>query len=501
MTDWWSEIVGVMNVADADAPTPDALASLRLSEAQSDDVGHHVLQCVRLAKPDWAHVARAAGPTPPTPTDAEIDAMDPDAAEIVRAMLATAEPGPQAWIEGERDGETQRLYFGAQTLHRLWQRATARALDSTHHLPPAHPLAPWFEAGAQRPRPTVAGAIRPTDRPDPLFPGPLVMARQADDRRIGALNYSEPGRIDGDAWLPGLAPGEDDSVALATLPTDVWRMGGGAESGSGGPMGLPVRTFVSAMIDAPNRPGDFPMRMTAREMLRRILPPGARITPSRYFGRLLDALDEGDELRLAVTWDGVGTKWSPFHLVGRPDELDDWVAVRIEPPPGSHRGFIVDRPTLRIAGAKSAVAYRLHLALAAHWNAPGTMRRPLPGKRAWYQSRNPDHYPVVSARLLVAMAFPAGVHRDHPKRTMDRATSALRYLADIGYVNPDSLRDRRLMPGPTWSGWGGPRPANCLHGMGGELHGMGGELHSMGGRPPENRCPVPRRGTPTPTPT
>ena len=443
--DWCATLARVMDVADDEAPTPAELASLPMTKAQRAEVGHHVLQCVRLAKPDWAHVARAAGPTPRTPTDAEIDAMDPDAAEGVRYLLATAELGPQAWIEGERDGETQRLYFDAPTLHRLWQRATTAALDAKPPQPtPDHPLGPWFEAWPSRPRPVERNA-----RPDPLFPSAVIVARRPDDPNIARLGFAPPGHVRDGAYLPGLAPEDTDDVGIASLPAELWRIGGGtlARKGRGAP--LAKRLFVNALLDAPTRPGSHQLPpIPVRDLLRAVY--GGRIRPERHFPAVIDALAEIDTVRLPVAM----LAWRHVGVTGAPSHIDAEIVLTVNHPPGLGRGAIMDRRALMLAGNVSSVAYRLALSLGVHWSRPGRLRSKPRGGRTWFQIRKRSRYPRVSDKLLVAMAFPTGAYRAQPKRTLDRATDALRFLAEVGYVDPDSLRDRRLMPGPTWSGWG-----------------------------------------------
>ena len=441
--DWCAALSAALLDGPDEDPTPHDLERLHLTDAQRRAVGRNVLACWFAVRPHPVPERPTASAAPP-PSD--LIRLDPENAEAWRALREVREPSPQAWIEGGPDDERQRLYLDAPSLHRLWAGAVHAAYDAKPPQdPPQHPLAPFYEAWAARPE-----EVEPNTRPDPLLPAPLVMTRTKTDPRIGKLNISPPGRVHAGAYLPGLAPGEPAGEHVAALPSEIYRLGGGIEARKGQGAPLAVRLFVGVLLDAPNAEGSYRLRPTARDLLQRVLADRPR--PQRHFPALLDALAEVDGCRVPAA----EQYWRPVSVTGAPQHIDAHVTLDVHLPPGSGRGFIVDRRALALAGANSSVAFRLELALAAHWHRPGVTRIPVArGRGHFRQARAPNRYPFVSDALLVAMAFPGGGYVGDPGRQLGRATKALRYLHSIGYVR--GLRDRRLRPGPTWAGWGDER--------------------------------------------
>lgn len=339
----------------------------------------------------------------------------------------------------------------ASQAHYDWVRARPQ---------PEHPLTPLVAAWLTRPRP-----VKHNERGDPLFPASIMMLSDDDPRRE-RLGFTLPARVspEGD-YLPGLAPGEIAAEPTTpALPLQLYDLGQGPARTPGKGAPLALRIFVDTMIATKPTDRDLkdgrplllpPVRL--RQYLHHLYPSTNSWRKGRHLRAFLDALDAVHNCRIAYTLpDGSGVARNIVTVVDRPVRgLDDWVRFFVNLPPKSARGFMTDRKALVTSGANHAIAYRLFLSLSAHWNQPGTMRVPLPGRgrrrRTWAQTQTPDRYPEVDDELLIAMAFPAGRY-SRRRDMLAKATKALAYLAAHGWITVHLKR--RIMPGPEWAGWG-----------------------------------------------
>ena len=346
--------------------------------------------------------------------------------------------------------------LNVEGVHELWRDADPQ---------PRHPLAPLVRAWWKRP---VEVEDR-NDRPDPLFPAPLVHV-QRNDRRAGNLfspavwtATQESGQFD---LFPGFGPGEANGPLVPALPLALYDLGKGTAQTRGRGAPLALRIFVEAVLSVPlhdrtlNRPVALPPQRFG-DLLKALYPNPGFYRPSQHFAAIYEAAKSLESAR--VPWehpDGSGAMRRVVYArdLPRNGRLDDWIQFVVDLPPGSERGVLVDRTALRQAGVKSASSYRLALSLAFWWHDPGKMRVPIPKGRGrtgklWRQTRKVERYPVVTDAELIAMTYPSEANNvDSTRRSrLQRSRKALAFLVDLGYA---AIEDGRIMPGQNWAGWG-----------------------------------------------
>ena len=297
--------------------------------------------------------------------------------------------------------------------------------------------------------------VAASKRPDPLFPGPAIMA-PTGDRRAGTL-YGLAAQRHPDnptRWLPGFAPARESPA----LPLHLYDLGAGQQRGAGESYAL--RSFVWALLDTrpedrnPDRPALLPPERLG-DYVRRVY--GVKhYRPARHgaaIARALDAL-ESDEARVPFCRDGGWTARRVVSVADKPTRgaSSDWIRLAVHLPPGSERGAIVDRERQKAAGLRSPTAFRLALSLAFAWAKPGALRQPVGKRGHWRQLRSAGRYPVLTDDRLMEFCYPTGT-----KHTTDlrRAVKALEHLERIGLVRRVAVGGvSRLMPGTDWAGWG-----------------------------------------------
>ena len=324
---------------------------------------------------------------------------------------------------------------------------------------PPHPLGPIVEAWQQRPK-----QVETDHRPDPLFPAIFIQA-DFNDNRTGKL-FAPPahvaGGVDGEQLcFPGFAPGEPNGAPITpALPLALYDLGvGKLEHGQrGAPM--PLRIFIEAVLSVkPESRGSGPRLIgpvPLRDFLRFLYPPGKEKNwqRERHLPALQKALVALDSPESRIPWQDPETgNWHARKVVSPQDipltgAADDKISFVVDLPPGTEKGPIMDRPALRRAQTRSVAIYRLILSLCAWWHEPGVTRRPAEGGRHWYQSCNPEHYREVSDAELVAMAFPVT-----PSKTRKRLFDARQALDELIHEGFAAVKDRRIYPGPKWTGW------------------------------------------------
>ena len=309
-----------------------------------------------------------------------------------------------------------------------------------------------------------------------LFGTPSYLARNSTGRLMYVEGWSEQ-HVENSLLRPPQYP---------VLPLQLYDLGvsqvKGADGkkvekrGRGAPLAL--RIFLEAVFSVPldERPGknDLPRGMylppiTLRDFLVMIYGEKANLyRPATHWHRIREALHVlgSSEARIPITT-GVDSKgrrmgmdWQVVNPVGIPTHgyMDETVVFRVNMPPGSHNGPLVDRPKLREAGRVSAPLYRLNLSLAAYWWDPGRLRFPVGrGKnRKWVQSKQADRYPPVTDADLVAMCFPTGDMSVLTKTTaagqrLNRARKALSQAIESGLCV--RAANGAILPGTSWAGW------------------------------------------------
>ena len=307
------------------------------------------------------------------------------------------------------------------------------------------------------------------DRPDPILPAPLIMVKR--DSQLARL-YSPAARLvrqkDGQAYLPGFAPGEEWGSKQPCLPLALYDLGvkNAKYPGRGAPIAL--RLFVETILSVPQEYRSDPRGVwLPPARLRDWIPllygnQGLkRYRPSSQWPRIRSAFESLLNHESRIPWYNPETDEGGARLVVMPVDiprdgrLDDWVRFIVSLPPGSEKGPLIDRYALRKAGLNSAPAYRMALALSFTWHDRGRLRVPVDKrKQRWAQTRNEQRYPALSDEELVWMAYPTGteVTVGTHRKQLQRSRKALAFLKDIGFAKRTPFDG--IMPGPKWAGWG-----------------------------------------------
>ena len=314
--------------------------------------------------------------------------------------------------------------------------------------------------------------VQANTRPDPILPAPLIMAnknhRQA---QLFAPAHRLVQRTDGQAYLPGMAPGQaDGEIEQPCLPLalyDLGRQNARGQRGRGAPLAL--RMFIEVVLNVPlaarglsQKTGVRLPAMRLREMVGWLYGKSIRnYRPHKHWPRLLRALEALQSTEARIAWQDPATGHGATRQVVVPVDiprngrLDDWVQFTVHLPPGSGKGPIIDRPALQEAGLISAPAYRLALGLSFLWHDPGRLRIPT-GKgrtRQWRQAQDNARYTHVTDAMLIALTFPVGGSTTEwtARKRLERAREALRFLDRIGFC--EQTPTGCIKPGPKWAGW------------------------------------------------
>ena len=336
------------------------------------------------------------------------------------------------------------------------------------HFDGRHPLGGVLVAWHERRVPIPANT-----RVDPPFAS-LGATRKEEEAVALAIKQGQVGDI---LTLPGFGPGEPDGPPDPTpaYPLRLWEMASRPLSHQGNRHAawLAARIFVDVILDV--APEHWPLsasqgvRLPAqrfRDFLARIYLPGKSGYINWRRGSQLDnmlaAFDLLEAREMRIPWadsekqvGGLRRVLVPLD-VPRSGHADDVVQFAVHLPPGIKEGPLLDRPMLRLAGAKSMPTWRLWLNLSDQWRIPGRTR--VPKGRAWFQAKDARRYPVVSDAELLAWAYPTPgeekLNRSTLRKRLHRAQAALEWMTQRQAVQIVSLSDgRRVLPGPKWAGW------------------------------------------------
>ena len=242
-----------------------------------------------------------------------------------------------------------------EEIHKRWCQSTVKA---------KHPLVPIVEAWQNRPR-----EIEANDRPDPIFPSPIVIVKPDDSR--AARFYSPAPNVrsvnnGGAMYFPGFAPGEEHSGPITpALPVQLYDLGAGTKNKSERAANLALRMFVEACLSVPQdeRKIDGAVLLPPERLgnyLLRLYSDGAKHwRPKRDLAALLEAFEVLESPEARIHWEGPDSSGGARRVViprdiPRNGKMDDWVQFSVDLPPGSDRGPLIDRLALIRAGASSA---------------------------------------------------------------------------------------------------------------------------------------------------
>ena len=279
---------------------------------------------------------------------------------------------------GIRDGQDYYTLPDLEECHEHWCQSTIKV---------KHPIVPIVAAWQNRPR-----EIEANDRPDPIFPGPMVIVKPNDSRAGRFFSPAPNGPTTnkgGATYFPGFAPSEEHSGPITpALPVQLYDLGAGTKNKPERAANLAFRMFVEACLSVPQderkingavllppeRFGDY---------LLRLYPDGAKHwRRKRDLAALLEAFEVLESPEARIHWEGPDGTGGARRVViprdiPRNGRLDDWVQFAVDLPPGSDRGPLIDRPALIRAGVASAARYRLILGLSFWWYDPGRLQKPV----------------------------------------------------------------------------------------------------------------------------
>ena len=294
----------------------------------------------------------------------------------------------------------------------------------------------------------------PNQRDGRILPAGLGMAGRGDPRtRRFFMPASRQGQdAGGQLWLPGF---ERPRTGPA-FPLALYGLGRGADArrqGHGAPLAL--RLFVEAVLLAPQLerggPGGVDMRVSLREIRRRLYPASYKTISTRRIARdveaAAEALDSMDA-RFPVDEGRGRVMWRVVNVLGIPHDLDADLTISVRLPPGASNAGPIIPDSLQQWGAKSAPAYNALIGLAYDWYNPGQTSFPVKRGRVWLRNPDPTRYRVYDPDALADLFYPLSgdTTRAHAR---ERAPGHLEALAAAGDVvvahTPDG--DRILPPG------------------------------------------------------
>ena len=433
----------------------------------------------------WWEANHAECPANRIPTAAELAAWLPECpadarAEAAELLAPLFDDRPAAWELLTTDGapslfgmvQVDRAEPGAMLMPDAaggFVPVVGRCLRSVHALwrmlpepRPRHPLAPLVGCWQM----LAPVTVEPDRRADRRIMPALRVVGPSVERQRGARMLSFGGLLDGRPARAELTLWPEPKRHRVPLLEIVERTGLPFRSrGRGAPLEARLLVRGGLLMIRPEDRGRQTVRVavTVRELTGALWPAGAdgRRHDRQHWPKLLDALYRARDWTVP---DAGGGRWFPMALrrlpTGADCEIpapDDLIVLDLAPPPGAVAGPSVDLPWLDRQGAVSGPAWFAYIAARSLIWAPGTTRRPGPGRR-WGWSRNPDDYPVLTLADLRRLAF--GDRDDATyRRTRAAIVAPWESLPDVRLL-PDETdpatgaRGYRLLPGE-----GGPAPA------------------------------------------
>ena len=249
------------------------------------------------------------------------------------------------------------FFLGAEYLHVLWIKAGEDRGK--------HPLAPLVKAWQERPV-----TVEPDTKKNAIMPASFAIVwdlRSEQGKLFDISSTSQTGfhAAKSQGLLPTMDP--EPPVILPSLPLILYDAAGGKSMTQGRGAPLALRLWVESILSIPlaARSGVRRVVCTLEELIAQLWPNGWS-GPARDKPKLEYAFNQIQQAY--IPWKG--GRWLAVTVRNRPDyrNLKSPVVFDVELPPGSDRGPLVHRPTLRKYGVKSALAYRLTLGLAYLWN-------------------------------------------------------------------------------------------------------------------------------------
>ena len=324
--------------------------------------------------------------------------------------------------EGRRELLEERERMEAEALQTA-QKAAQATPEAQETAEDAQTQTPSGRPGAAQETPEVPAV----SRVDPILPDfRAVEVRQHPAREMGRLAFG--GLVEGrelPAQLPLLPVPEGPRVPLLELSD--YRGVPTMARGRGAPLDLRLAVASCVMTPMALRMTEGRIVTTVRELRDFLFPNGWQRW--RDWPRIRDALYRAPSYSLPGPFripEGLAKRWIPFGLQVEPGEnaeLDDLVVIKVEFPPSSGDGPVIDRRELARLGVDSAPRFRAYIAAHSVAWKPGVTRRPHPHNRRFHMwSSDPSNYLVLTAEDRDRLAFGAAdtvrsrtrAHKDKP---------------------------------------------------------------------------------------
>lgn len=246
-----------------------------------------------------------------------------------------------------------------ENLHYRWTRTTEGK----------HPLGPLVASWQERPLQIEADSQENGIMPQPLEnvrSVRIIEHRAEQDHLSGTSCLAELSEQE-QGYLPGLEPASTKVVAV--LPLVAFDVSGGLSLARGRGAPLALRLFTETLLAVPRMERGKAVHIvkTTRELIAELWP-NRKPRWSERKNALKTAL--WTVHNAMVPYDG--DHWIPIVVRRFPDRLAGETILEVDLPPGSDRGPLVHKPTLRLQGVRSAPAYRAYLGLCAMRNTYGT---------------------------------------------------------------------------------------------------------------------------------
>ena len=305
-----------------------------------------------------------------------------------------------------------RTEEGRQELLDESERLEAEARQATQEAAQAAPVSPEAAGGDEgTPVAPEPFEMRAVTRVDPILPDfRAVEVREHPAREAGRLAFGgvvEERELP-PAQLPLLPAPEGPRVPVLELSDS--RGVPTMARGRGAPLDLRLAIASCIMTPIALRKTEGRIVTTVRELRDFLYPNGWQ--RGRDWPRIREALYRAPSYSFPGPFripEGLAKRWVPFGLQVEPGEnaeLDDLVVIKVDFPPDSGAGPVINGPDLFQLGVVSGPKFRAYIAAHSVAWRPGITRRRHPRNRSVHLwSANPAHYPVLTAADRDRLAF------------------------------------------------------------------------------------------------
>ena len=196
--------------------------------------------------------------------------------------------------------------------------------------------------------------------------------------------------------------------------------------GRGAPLDLRLAVASCVMTPMALRSAEGRIVTTVRELRDFLYPNGWQ--RGRDWPRIRDALYRAPSYSFPGPFripEGLAKRWIPFGLQVEPGEnagLDDLVVIRVEFPPDSGTGPVINGPELFRLGVVSGPKFRAYIAAHSVAWRPGITRHPHPRNRRFHMwTSDPSRYPVLTREDRRRLAFGAQDTKNRTRADQDAA--------------------------------------------------------------------------------